>query len=315
MPAKTTPQTTDAASKALAGNHGFSLISDEKLLALYAALLRCRSLEERVGELRRQQNWPRHHDIPGQEASVVAATIDLHAEDTVIAPPRCLIHAFMKGVPLDRILAVFKASAIRPKQSHPPVDVQGDRLAPWNHLSPASSHGAAQLNLANYAALLHKVRDDGKIAVAFSRWDSTDASGAEALRFASAQQLPILFVLRNAKPGKASPPLKGGQSATLAWALLKCDFPHIPVDGSDVVAVYRVASESIARIRQGRGPTLIECVDLPAVHSADPIATMETYLSRKGLFRPEFKAATLTEFSTVWREAFNRVGSALTPAP
>jgi len=32
------------------------------------------------------------------------------------------------------------------------------------------------------------------------------------------------------------------------------------VDGNDVVAVYRVAFEALARARQGRGGTLIECV-------------------------------------------------------
>ena len=36
-------------------------------------------------------------------------------------------------------------------------------------------------------------------------------------------------------------------------------FPGIIVDGSDVVAVWRVAQESIHRARNGAGPTLIDC--------------------------------------------------------
>jgi TPP-dependent pyruvate/acetoin dehydrogenase alpha subunit len=65
--------------------------------------------------------------------------------------------------------------------------------------------------------------------------------------------------------------------------------PAIPVDGHDVVAVYRVACESIARARGGRGPTVIECrrwQSADSVHNPDnnPIHNMEKYLTRKGLF-------------------------------
>jgi len=74
------------------------------------------------------------------------------------------------------------------------------------------------------------------------------------------------------------------------------------VDGNDVVAVYRVAYESIGRARQGRGPTLIECKDFPmhdhfgidrkrakGLKPSDPIRSMETYLDRKGLFDRKLK--------------------------
>jgi TPP-dependent pyruvate/acetoin dehydrogenase alpha subunit len=57
-------------------------------------------------------------------------------------------------------------------------------------------------------------------------------------------------------------------------------FPSISVDGNDVVAVFRVASEAIAHARKGHGPTLIEC---PLENSGDPIQNMEKYLIRKGL--------------------------------
>ena len=78
--------------------------------------------------------------------------------------------------------------------------------------------------------------------------------------------------------------------------------PVITVDGSDAVAVYRVASESINRARMGRGPTLIECSAWDtnpgrrrqtgrAARLDDPIDAMETYLMGKGLFSPGNEAA------------------------
>jgi hypothetical protein len=70
-------------------------------------------------------------------------------------------------------------------------------------------------------------------------------------------------------------------------------FPSIPVDAQDAVAVYRVATESIALMRQGRGPTLIECLHYL---KDGPIESMENYLARKGIFRPGYRRQVETGF-------------------
>jgi TPP-dependent pyruvate/acetoin dehydrogenase alpha subunit len=65
----------------------------------------------------------------------------------------------------------------------------------------------------------------------------------------------------------------------------------IPVDGCDLVAIYRVATECITHARKGNGASLIHCVTLHSANRADndPIVKMEAYLSRKGLFRDGLK--------------------------
>ena len=37
------------------------------------------------------------------------------------------------------------------------------------------------------------------------------------------------------------------------------NMPGVTVDGNDPLAVYEAASEAVARAREGKGPTLIEC--------------------------------------------------------
>jgi TPP-dependent pyruvate/acetoin dehydrogenase alpha subunit len=76
-------------------------------------------------------------------------------------------------------------------------------------------------------------------------------------------------------------------------------FPCIPVDGSDVVAVYRVATEAITHARKGNGATLIECVPCPSADRSeiDPILKMEAYLTRKGLFSEGLKREVADSFS------------------
>jgi hypothetical protein len=75
-------------------------------------------------------------------------------------------------------------------------------------------------------------------------------------------------------------------------------FPVISVDGNDLVAIYRVAQESIARARDG-GPTLIACVPYIADGmTANPIANTERYLTGKKLFDYRWKDEALAEFNT-----------------
>ena len=85
------------------------------------------------------------------------------------------------------------------------------------------------------------------------------------------EKLPILFVslVAGEKPRPYAPPTIRGYT-----------FPSIAVDGHDVVAVYRVASESIAHARKGHGPTLIESMH---VSPGCPLRNMEDYLAAKGL--------------------------------
>ena len=71
-------------SKAQSTDNGFSLISDEKLLALYAALLKCRMISRRTGE--------REPSI----AAAVGVAIDLHSGDSLSASGAGAIARFVK---------------------------------------------------------------------------------------------------------------------------------------------------------------------------------------------------------------------------
>jgi pyruvate dehydrogenase E1 component alpha subunit len=142
------------------------------------------------------------------------------------------------------------------------------------------------------------------VVVAFSSTGRfSDGTWNQALSAAAAKVLPIIFVRRD-KLSKQTGNARSGSVEDYG-------FPRIPVDGHDVVAVYRVAHESIQRARRGGGPTLIECEPyLPDTHGRnglgrpgawrmekDPIRHMEMYLTRKGLFRDSWKDRLVAEFS------------------
>jgi TPP-dependent pyruvate/acetoin dehydrogenase alpha subunit len=77
----------------------------------------------------------------------------------------------------------------------------------------------------------------------------------------------------------------------------------ITVDGNDVVAVYRVAYESLERMRRGGGAVLIEAKpyrrhgQVLLNGERDPLTHMEQYLTAKKLFSTRWKTGIAQQFS------------------
>lgn len=145
-----------------------------------------------------------------------------------------------------------------------------------------------------------RMRKTGRISVVFSSGVQARGILREARAMASAARLPVLFVedgLR-AEPERASP-RKSGKNAPPA-----SEVPTIPVDTQDVVAMYRVAHESIARARDGGGPTHIVGVrwKLKAggrsrmAASEDAVVHLERWLMARGLPAQEWRQEIVAEF-------------------
>jgi TPP-dependent pyruvate/acetoin dehydrogenase alpha subunit len=261
-----------AAPEPVSAENGFSLISKQKLLELYAAMLKSRMLEDCIkAERGRTLNGHGEASGPwqparGREAASVGVLIDLVSEDTVASRPGSLIPLFLKGVPLGELFNALARPIAPPAQ--------------------AASQTVSSLAEAVAAAMANKASKNRKIAVAFPGRDAAARRAwQQALSHASLHSLPMIFVSHSPQPLKTK--------------LAGC--PAIPVDGHDVVAVYRVASESITRAREGRGPTLIECrrwQSADSVHNPDnnPIHNMEKYLTRKGLFTAELRTEIAASF-------------------
>ena len=121
----------------------------------------------------------------------------------------------------------------------------------------------------------------GSLTVAYANaGDLSLSQWKPLLKLAASSTAPILFVLLP-RPGKSARP---GQLSLAADA---CAAPGIPVDASDPIALYRVAQESMLRIRAGGGPVLMECIpfqvpDEPS-EPTDPILRMQQLLLPRGV--------------------------------
>jgi TPP-dependent pyruvate/acetoin dehydrogenase alpha subunit len=220
----------------VAGKNGFSLISDEKFRELYAALLQCTMLDDRLQSTSGYERWT------GREAGTAGVVACLRSGDSVTPTPRGILAGYL----------------------------QNDSLMPAQGMVRTV---VEQISAATGDALRHKLEKLANVTVVFTaacEMNQTDQIFATA----GTQSLPVLYVL------------EGGTSLADVWAGL----PVIRVDGSDAVAVYRVAHESIRRARDGGGPTIMECAmwsghDEPQ----NSLTKLETYLTGKKLFRSDWK--------------------------
>jgi TPP-dependent pyruvate/acetoin dehydrogenase alpha subunit len=252
---------------------GGSLISDAKLKQLYATMLECRLLAQHARRLRNPRRTLYSASF-GQEAMAAGCVIDLEAEDTIVLAPGGFIAALVKGAELRELVAELYA----PHSGEP-------RLA-HNIIGPSSQRAA----LANQLAQANQLKKTTSVVVAFATAPAT-ARWQEPLKFAARHSLPLILVVEN----------KAG--IELPLKLPREGLTRIAVDANDVVAVYRVAYESLERVRQDGGPVLIEGKTwrLPGKRlrraESDPLIHMEQYLGARGLFSKRWKDQLVRQFS------------------
>jgi TPP-dependent pyruvate/acetoin dehydrogenase alpha subunit len=243
-----------------------SLISNNKLQQMYLTMLKCRMLELHA------RNTNDGSSLKGKEAAAVGAVIDLGPEDTFVSPFRATVAGFLKDTPLRLLFSQLHTPASNHEKKKRKISARAGL--------------SAQTAMATGIAIARGIGNTRNVTVAFlSQHPGLSEAGREAMLFAEAHKLPIIYV-------------HIGASATVqdgAYGL-----PVIPVDGGDVVAVYRVAHECILRARQGGGPSVIACrtfsINESGKKSQDPLHNMEKYLSSKGLFTNEEKQRILHAF-------------------
>jgi hypothetical protein len=242
---------------AMAGKNGHSLISAEKFRQLFHALIASHLLNEHLRSAGKPA--PAAH----REAGPAGLVLDLRAEDTVFLPSPMHFAHHVKG------------SALKPLLTEP--------------TAASTTSLGRRLTEAIASALNNRIEKSGGIVLvlfdlAANSGDSL-SSYDEVFATAVAAKLPILFVLES----------PAGFTDSLAFKAAHPTLPYIAVDAHDIVAVYRVAQESIARTREGGGPALIElalCDDT----IDDPIDKMHRYLHAKGLPANRWRTEAIRRF-------------------
>lgn len=271
-----------------------ALISNDRLIGIYTAMLECRMLRERASKL---AGRVKIRALASDSEAVTAATlIDLEPGDLFVSAKPHLFAAVLKGVPLRSVLRTLEAH---------PIDGNTDRAYVSAGVLFASSATPVPRSIAAgaLAAGAAFAARRGNVAVSFYDGARAGDSWRQAFHFALTRDLPLILIRQSARllppvsrlgrPGRAAPG----------------NMPIIPVDSNDAVALYRVAHEAITHARAGSGPTLIDCIPLRLAgerkQDSDCIARMERYLQAKGLRPERAKAAVTTKFTGAFDAAIS----------
>lgn len=245
------------------------MIPDKKLIALYTGMIKCRMIVQRARELGPRPNLaPQIKVISGEESLLTGISADLLPGDTIISSSPLLLPALLHEYSLSQLLA----TPLQNGTSRTHAGVLASPPAKAAKSLPPSAGGLMQTICS--AARAHLQTSKRRIAlVLFRAEDGKSGHLRRSLGQASSENLPLVFVQRT-EP--ANRPANAGKNGSAPRALAS-GVPIIAVDAGDVLALYRVASEAIARARHRRGPTLIDCVDNANARSVETAASVNSH--------------------------------------
>ena len=243
----------------------------DTLLPLYRQMLVARRFEEEVSRTYRAGHIPGFvHLYIGEEAVACGVCAHLEADDYLASTHRGHAHALAKGMPARELMAELwgrrtGCSGGRGGSMH--------LYGPEYGLLGTNGIVASGILTAAGAAFSAQYRDTRQVAVAFFG-DGANNTGSfhEGLNMASLWKLPVVFVCENNLYATQMPFAKATAGQSIAARAASYAMPGVEVDGQDVMAVYNVAGEAVARARAGEGPTLVECRTYRYVghHEGDP---------------------------------------------
>ena len=233
-------------------------LTRDDLLRMYEEMLLARMLDERMLQLNKIGKAPFVISGQGHEGAQIGAAFALDRDKDWFLPYyRDLALCLHLGMtPREVMLSLFA----RPGDPNSggrqmPAHYGYRRLKIVTGSSPVSTQVCHATGVA-YAAKLR--REDSVTYVAFGEGGSSKGDFHEGLNFAAIHKLPVLFFCQNNQYAISVPQTKQMAVKNVADRAAGYGMPGVVVDGTDVLAVYRVAKEAVDRARRGEGPTLVE---------------------------------------------------------
>ena len=276
-------------------------IADKDLLQMYRWMVLGRKFEERTIELLKLGKLVGfHHPNIGQEAVDVGTCYRLRKDDTIMPTHRGKGKYLLKGEDMKVMMAGMFGRRNGAGKGRGPASHSGD-----NSIGILAGTGliGSGIPISTGAALAMKLQKKDSVALHFfGDGASNRGDFHEALNMAGVMKLPIVYVCDNNCYAMTVPAACAMAIEDISIRAQGYGFPGVTVDGNDVLAVYEVTQEAIARARKGEGPTLIECktyrwmghsINDPEVYRSPeeveswkkkcPIKRFEGYLRKKGL--------------------------------
>ncbi len=233
-------------------------LTKEELVEAYRQMRTIREFEERLHVEFASGGIPGFvHLYAGQEAIAVGVCLHLDKDDKIASTHRGHGHCIAKGCDVDGMMAeIFGKTAglcAGKGGSMHIADLEKGMMG-------ANGIVGGGPPLVCGAGLAAKQLGTKSIAVAFvGDGGSNQGTTFESLNLASVWNLPCIFVFENNGYAEATSSKYSVACTDIAERASGFNMPGVTVDGHDFFAVHEAAGEAVARAREGRGPSLIEC--------------------------------------------------------
>jgi 2-oxoisovalerate dehydrogenase E1 component len=244
--------------------------------------------------------------LEGQEAVQIGSALALEVDDFVFPSYREHGVQVTRGLPIEVLLAYWK----------------GLPNARWDiekyRTGIVAVPIATQLPHAVGYSYMTKLRGESTVtAVYFGDGATSEGDFHSGMNFAGVWKTPTVFICANNLYAISVPYQKQTAAETIAQKAQAYGFEGLRVDGMDPIAVYLATRLSVARAREGRGPTLIEAMtyrygphataDDPTLYRTraeedswrkrDPIERLRRFLESRGEWDAEVEEKVAMETS------------------
>ncbi len=231
-------------------------LTPTQLRELYRAMLRIRTVDDRMMTLQRQGRIGFYGACPGQEAAVIASAYALEKSDWIFPALREGGAMLLRGYPLVPYLSQLFGNATDVLKGRQMPSHYADKSV--NQVSWGSCIGT-QIPHAVGAAYAAKLEGKPDVMLAYMGDGATSASDFHsALTFAGVWKVPVIFFCQNNHWSISIPTDRQTASETLAIKGKGYGIPSVKIDGNDALAVYAATKLAVERARRGEGATFIE---------------------------------------------------------
>lgn len=261
-------------------------LSAEQLVSWYRWMIFGRVFSDRLVALQRQGRMGTFTPFNGQEAASLGLAAPLQPNDWLAASYRETLSYLVRGVSPLAIMEWYRGYITQ-------------RFSRETRCLPLQVVLAAQTLHGVGIAMALKYENKPEVAVTVCGDGATsEPDFNDALNFAGVFKAPIVFIVQNNGWAISVPKCRQTAVDYIACRGVGFGLPGCVVDGNDLLAVYQVVADAVARARAGDGPTLIEAItyrmgahstaddptkyrsqaELQAWAKRDPIARFRTFL-------------------------------------
>ena len=233
-------------------------LSKKKKIEMYETMVRIREFESCIGEMATCGSISGFvHLYIGEEAVATGVCAALKDSDYISSTHRGHGHVIAKGLGTDRMMAELLA-----KKTGYCKGKGGSMHIADMEMGILGANGIVGGGppLAVGAALAQSYKGtDNVVACFFGDGASNQGTVHEAMNLASVWRLPVIFVVENNGVAEMTCQIDYLCIENVSERADGYKIPAAVVDGNDVMAVYKAATDAVLRARKGEGPSIVEC--------------------------------------------------------